>query len=212
MNLTMYKLTEMEKWIESLYKSMGIHLPSDLTISNLAKTFNIDVYYHQDGPQRAMWDLEEQVIFLKPNQSEVKKRDVFFHEFGHPLLHFGDQRNMKFGTLMKLQEAQANQFQLYSSMPFYMIKELEIPKTENLFINLLKDTFYVSEKLARKRIEQINRRIYREQMDLQFVTEMREKPLFNYCKNIKPREFSKQTQDIVALAIAKKQLKEQVTV
>jgi Zn-dependent peptidase ImmA (M78 family) len=213
MNLTFYKLTEMERWIESLYKSMGILSPSNLTIDNLSKIFNIEVCYIQEAPQRAIWkEDEDPMIFLKPYQSEIKKREVFFHEFGHPLLHFGEQRDMNFGLLKQLQEYQANQFQLYASMPFYMFKELDIPKTEHLFINLVKDTFNISERLARKRVEQINRRMLREQMDRQFITGCNERPVFNYCKNIKPREFPNHTEEIVKLAISRKLAKESVKI
>jgi Zn-dependent peptidase ImmA (M78 family) len=169
--LSGYKLTEMEKKIEKLYKENGILTPSDLSIQNLSNVFNVKVDLSINGSkqeQRAIWTDDLTVIFLDPDQPEEKQREVFFHEFGHPLLHIGNQMKMKNKTFRDLQEAQANQFQLYAAIPFFMLQELELPEYENQIIHIIKSVFKVTEALARKRLEQIKRRILQSKMDTSF--------------------------------------------
>jgi hypothetical protein len=75
---------------------------------------------------------------------------------------------MKNKTFRDLQEAQANQFQLYSAIPFFMLQELELPAYENQIIQIIKSVFKVTEALARKRLEQIKRRILQSKMETSF--------------------------------------------
>jgi hypothetical protein len=75
---------------------------------------------------------------------------------------------MKNKTFRDLQEAQANQFQLYAAIPFFMLQELELPPYEYQIIHTIKSIFKVTEALARKRLEQIKRRILQSRMDTSF--------------------------------------------
>lgn len=166
-----YVLTEMEKKIERMYKDKNILSPTDLDIQNVANLFNVKVDF-SEGPQRAVWDEEFSVIFLNPNHPVEKQKEVFFHELGHPILHCGDQTKIRNSHFRELQEAQANQFQLYAAIPFFMLKDLELPPYEYEIINTIKTVFKVPESLATKRLEQIKRRIYQSKMD-NFIFEER---------------------------------------
>jgi Zn-dependent peptidase ImmA (M78 family) len=161
-----YEKTSLETWIEELYISKGITEPEDLwNIGSIANSFRIHINYLQGAPERAIWDDEAAIIFLKPNQDEESLREKFFHELCHPLRHYGDQTSMKVKTFRELQEIQANQFQLYAATPFYMIRMLEPTLMEHKMITQIRTVFKVSEGLARRRYEQIKRRIYQAKSD-----------------------------------------------
>ncbi len=177
-----YKLTEMEQKVESLYKEKSIVTPSDLDIHNVAEMFNVKLDFSTNGPQRAIWDDEFSVIFLDPDQAEEKKREIFFHELGHPYLHSGNQTKNMNKNFREMQEAQANQFQLYAAIPFFMLNSLDLPRFEYQIVEFIQRTFKVPESLAKKRLEQIKRRILQSKIDkssnhYQVVSEKKEK----YC-------------------------------
>ncbi|MDK7664356.1 ImmA/IrrE family metallo-endopeptidase [Cytobacillus oceanisediminis] len=162
----LYKPSELEMKIEKMYKERGILTPSDLDIHQVAKAFNIHIdYTFPEGPQNAIWDEEVSVVFLKSSEPEEKQQEVFFHEFGHTHLHCGDQSSMPFKPFRELQEFQANQFQMYAAIPFFMLKGLDIPKYEYQTVLLIQKTFKVSHKLARKRFEQIKSKILQSQSE-----------------------------------------------
>ncbi|MFD0825806.1 ImmA/IrrE family metallo-endopeptidase [Neobacillus sp. M.A.Huq-85] len=162
--LSGYILTDTERKIEKMYRERSILTPSDLDIRNVASLFNMELSF-SEGPQRAIWDEEFTVIFLNRDQAEEKQREVFFHELAHPLLHCGDQTKMSFKSFRELQENQANQFQLYAAIPFFMLKDLELPPYEYQMVQLIQNVFKVTGDLAKKRLEQIKRRIIQSKMD-----------------------------------------------
>jgi Zn-dependent peptidase ImmA (M78 family) len=166
--LSGYNLTEIERKVEKLYKEKDILTPSDLTIKNVAEKFNVHLDF-SDGPQRAIWEDDFSVIFLNPNLPEERQREVFYHELAHPIMHCGDQTKMKNKTFRDLQEAQANLFQLYAAIPFFMLQQLELPAYEYQIIELIKNVFKVTPAFAKKRLEQIKRRIIQNKMDHGFL-------------------------------------------
>lgn len=157
-----YNPTDLEIYVENLYKSIGIRDASDLCIENVATGLNIEIVYMEYAPNRAIYDDDFCVIFLNPKKPNMK--DIFFHEIAHPLRHYGDQESMNIGSLDELQEIQANQFQLYAAIPFFLIAEF--PEKEIDFVHYLSKTFDVSYSLAYKRVKQIKRRINQAQYDL----------------------------------------------
>ncbi|PAD70023.1 hypothetical protein CHH83_05705 [Bacillus sp. 7586-K] len=207
-----YKRTDLEIQIEDIYKSKGLLTPSDLSISNVAKKFGFGVTYMDGAPNRAIWDEEDAEIFLDSNLSNKDARGVFFHELGHPLMHYGAQEKMTSKAFKDLQETQANQFQLYAAMPFFMFRDLDLPNSENGIINVLIKEFDINRSLARKRVDQIKRRILKSQLDKQYSELLANEKVFNYCKNIETKKVPKHAMDIVALAISKKLAKEKINV
>lgn len=207
-----YKKTSLEIWIENLYKSKGIFSPKDLTVKNISKTFNFSIAYIENAPNRAIWDEEDAVIFLNPNLEYREVKAIFFHELCHPLRHYGAQELMVNKEFRELQEDQANQFQIYAAMPFYMLSELDLPNSESITINILVEKFDIPYYLAKKRVEQIKRRIVQSHLDKQFKKIIKSENVFNYCKNIKPKSVPKHAEDIVALAISRKLSKEGISI
>jgi Zn-dependent peptidase ImmA (M78 family) len=161
----LYEKTPLESWLEKLYIEKGIFTPEDLEIEHIAKSFGFKIIYINGAPERAIWDEEDAIIFLKPNQSEESLREKFFHELCHPLRHYGDQTTMKVKTFRDLQEIQANQFQLYAAIPFYMLKTLEPVKFEHQLISQIQNAFKISDTLVKRRIDQIKRRIFQAKSD-----------------------------------------------
>lgn len=186
-----YQKTDLEMLLESLYMKHGILSPTDLSIENVAKKLNIHVEFMEGAREVALWDEEDAVIFLNPNKPTSIMRKIFFHELCHPIRHYGDQVGF-IDSFISLQEQQANQFMLYAAMPFFMIKQLEMPPTENHLSSLLAFVFDVPLKLANKRVEQINRRIQQSYLDNQI-----KKQQSNYKKGYDPANWSEETKTIM---------------
>lgn len=186
-----YYLTPLEKELEALLQVKGIKEPSDLSIENVSKVFDINVYYFSEGVEEAIWNERNIIIFLNQNNPLPVMRDVFFHELGHPLRHYGNQLNTP-KEFRKLQESQANHVQLYVSMPFYMIQTLDIPPYYDGFIDLLASVFHVTPALAKKRVDQIQRRLYQRRID-NHVIEFQK----NKYREYDPSNWSNETKQIM---------------
>lgn len=154
MKFAHYHETVLEQWINDQYRSNQILSADDLDISRIAAMFGVDLGF---DICRSFSDNNEGVIILDKRESLIRSRMVFFHELCHVLRHVGDQRKMP-ELFLEAQEADANAFLLYASMPFYMIHELRLPILQNDVIEYLASTFQVPMKLARDRLEQIQRR------------------------------------------------------
>lgn len=149
-----YYETTLEQWISDRYRSNHILHPEDLDLDRVSDTFRVDLQYDQCKP---FSDNVERVIFLNKRDPNPISRMIFFHELCHVLRHVGDQRRMN--KLFKDgQEADANVFLLYASMPFFMISQLDIPDNQSDAILYLATTFRVPPKLAKQRLMQIQRR------------------------------------------------------
>ncbi|MCM3411262.1 ImmA/IrrE family metallo-endopeptidase [Metabacillus litoralis] len=210
----MYQKSNLELEVEKKYKENDLLTPSDLEFKNVTKRFNIKVRYN-NGPDRAIWDddLEVYMIFMKPFYSLKEKREILFHELCHILRHYGNQELIKTNSWKDFQEEDAHNFQVYAAMPFYMIEQLEdLPNSEFELIERLSVVFNVPLTLATKRVKQITRRIKQGELDKQFVELVNNEKVFNYCKNIEPRKFSKAAEDMMALAIQMKLAKKGVSV
>jgi len=165
MDFTLYKLSEIEIYINKIYKDNGIFYPEDMDIERIADIFGIEVHYY-DGRPFADWkENEYSYVILNAFMALDQKRAAFFHEVCHPLKHIGQQRNMP-SSFKELQETQANLFQLYASMPFYMIEEYtKDVYSWTAFEKNLAEAFCLPLSLVKRRIEQIKNRIYWAQID-----------------------------------------------
>lgn len=167
--LHLYSPTILEQWIEQFYRDHGIYSPSDLTIENLSSTLGIGVTIDPNVTDDVWFDEDYSHVFINSDHSKEKQREVFFHELCHPLRHYGVQLEIEYSPLRELQEIQANQFQLYAAMPWFMVQELEFPIQERDVIHLLAKTFGVTHQLASFRLDQIKRRVYQGKRDQEFV-------------------------------------------
>lgn len=170
MYLTLYKPTEIELWISQIYQKNGIRYASDMDIDHIADIFNASVRVTKDET-RVLYDDHFCLIFLHAYFREEQKREAFFHELCHPIMHVGNQHRLPAG-LMQLQEIQAANFQLYAAMPAYMLEEFMDIKYKHTFIKVLSGEFKLPLGFVQKRIDQIERRILQERMDQEFIAGM----------------------------------------
>ncbi|WP_194287245.1 ImmA/IrrE family metallo-endopeptidase [Gracilibacillus oryzae] len=188
---TGYKKTDLEIWLEQLYLDNNLSSPGDLTIENISRKLNVKVEYLPGAKENVLWNERKIMIFLNPEKPETEIRELFFHELCHPLRHHGDQVK-SVSSFRYLQENQANQFVLYAAMPFFMIEQLELPQDKTQCTHLLATTFNVTEALAKKRVEQINRRILQTNIDNEFIRQQN-----NYKKSNDPSNWSHETKVIM---------------
>lgn len=173
MNLTYYKPTEQEVWINERYQEHGIYYPSDMDISVIANIFEVDLVWYA-GKSCARWGDTSKFILMNEKDSEEKQREEFFHEIGHPIIHVGRQSDMS-ELFVELQEAQANAFQLYAAMPYYMFDEFKEIQYRDVYIKTIAERFILPIPLVRRRIEQMERRIMIEKYDQDYLR--RSKPV-----------------------------------
>lgn len=160
MDLSLYRMTELEQWIYDIYHQYGIYTASELDIDHIASMFQIDLVYYK---HHSFSCNVNQVIFLNKDEDEQRKRDIFFHELCHVLRHAGDQRDMP-RLFEQYQEMEAGWFQMYAAMPFYIIEQMELPNTQREAIHSIATEFKVSLDFAQKRLHQIQRRVMESMM------------------------------------------------
>ncbi|WP_078428804.1 ImmA/IrrE family metallo-endopeptidase [Alkalihalobacterium alkalinitrilicum] len=203
MNIELYKTTPLEESIYSRYQANGIHTVEDLHMGNVATILGGDIAYTQTR-SHARWIDDETnyfVVFLNPSQDIRKQRYDFFHEIAHPLNHVGDQR-MVSPLFNHYQEIQAEQFQLYAALPFYMVVDYkDVP--ESVLSKILAQEFILPESLVIKRIEQIKRRIMQEYYHEELV-----KKMVSNRRKADTSNWSSETKSLVKLALTRKQQKE----
>ncbi|MNM70408.1 hypothetical protein D3C81_820360 [compost metagenome] len=185
MDLSMYFLSPLEQLIQEIYLSNHLLNHWDLTIDNLATVFNVEVAYSK---LPTFSDNEQRVIFLCHNDEPSKQRRGFFHELGHVIRHSGDQRIMP-ELFQQMQEADAERFSLYASMPFFMLKKLSLPPSEEHASGRISDIFQVSPIFAQQRLRQIQERISGAQFIFKYSysdSNIPEKAMFDYVSSSPP--------------------------
>ncbi|RNB90196.1 ImmA/IrrE family metallo-endopeptidase [Brevibacillus nitrificans] len=200
--LHFYYKTFLENKVEVLYRSHNILSPDHIDIDLIADVFGITIVSLPGAKEEGIWDDYRAAVFLNANKPSIESREAFFHELSHILLHTGNQLSMNRG-LLELQEEQANHFQLYAALPFYMIQQIHLPSHEADIIHVLSSEFRVTHQLARKRWEQIQRRVFSGKQQLKFENEVR-----NQYRRADPSNWSDETKSLYELAIHRKQQKE----
>ncbi|ULO07174.1 ImmA/IrrE family metallo-endopeptidase [Paenibacillus sp. 19GGS1-52] len=155
MDLSKYFKTPLEQSIEDVYVENKLLNSWDLTIDNLTAIFNVEV---TNTKSQAFSDNEQRIIFLSSNDIPDKQRRSFFHELGHIVRHSGDQRNMP-DLFQQMQEADAERFSLYASIPFFMLEKLSLPKSGKHAAGYIGSIFHIPPAYAMRRLRQIRERI-----------------------------------------------------
>ncbi|RJX40912.1 ImmA/IrrE family metallo-endopeptidase [Paenibacillus pinisoli] len=163
-DLKLYKPTEVENRISSVYQDSGIVSPADMDLDRIALIFNCHIIY-SDKPTMVLYDDDHGgLIFLRANAPREQQREDFFHEISHPALHVGCQDNLP-DLFVGLQESQAASFQLYAAMPYYMLADITPCHTFDEYYTLLSETFRLPRIFVQRRIDQVNRRILQGHQD-----------------------------------------------
>ncbi|WP_023990552.1 ImmA/IrrE family metallo-endopeptidase [Paenibacillus polymyxa] len=158
-----YEATYLEHSIENMYLKNGITEPQHITIEKITAALNIWIY-PSSQKSKAYESVAGLRSVLLDNRLPLKEQRIeFLHEVSHLLRHAGNQTIMP-KAFIELQEADADQFVLYASMPFFMLSRLKLPALYNDALLYLSDIFEVPIYLARKRLNQIMRRNYEGQI------------------------------------------------
>ena len=117
--LTNYVPSQLEVFISTLYKKLGITNPEDIKVDRIAKRLGIhlEISHHRNY---SYIDNEIKIINLNGNLNELEKKKVFFHELAHLLFHQGNQIKLP-NDFRDYQENQANNFIMYALIPYHML-------------------------------------------------------------------------------------------
>ncbi|MEK3882378.1 ImmA/IrrE family metallo-endopeptidase [Paenibacillus sp. PL2-23] len=164
-DMTLYKPTELEKWICQKYHDNGIKTPADMDLDYIGEIFNTYITYKSEGDARVIYDdFVGGLIFLNIHDSDAQQRLKFFHELGHPALHAGSQDKLP-SLFVELQEAQAGAFQQYAALPYFMLAEISPCHTFDEYFTHLSEAFRLPRSFVQRRIDQVKRRILQGHQD-----------------------------------------------
>lgn len=166
--LHLYERTYLEEWVEGLYKQIGITSPSDLTIENVSARLRMGVTFAPGVADEVIFDADYAHIFINSLHCPQRQWEVFCHELCHPLRHLGNQLLLP-DEFRKWQERDAQAFQFYAAVPFFLLQKLELPNHEKELIDLLSVEFGVTHGFAKRRWEQVLRRIARGRLHHELV-------------------------------------------
>lgn len=150
-----YSPPTVENWVTKKFIKANIIFPSDLKLGQIAQAFGVD-YSSWHGKAYSYKAPDGSGVYIVSNRFEsiIQQRKYFFHELGHILRHCGDQRKMNESFRM-MQEADANLFSMYASIPFHMINF-----ERGYTLHSIMEEFQVSKELALKRIEDIRQKTF----------------------------------------------------
>ncbi|BBI31447.1 ImmA/IrrE family metallo-endopeptidase [Cohnella abietis] len=151
-----YQTTPLEQWIEQLWMRSGIVSVSSLNVDEVAVRLDVWVHYMQDT-SRALEYMGMRSILIDQRQDRESQWEDFLHELCHVLRHAGNQTTMP-RLFCEGQEAEANRFVLYAAIPFFMLQHLKLADRIDEAAGQIAMHFGVTFELARKRLEQIQRR------------------------------------------------------
>ncbi|ALX47483.1 ImmA/IrrE family metallo-endopeptidase [Lentibacillus amyloliquefaciens] len=146
-----YTNTLLEDAIEELYLYVGIRDP-DYSVEEMADKLGIVILDY-----KLPFSIPGH-IFLNPQLSKEKKKELFAHELSHDLYHVGLQINMPM-DFRNLQEWQARNFALHFCIPTFMLKKMELPNNRAAASAKIAETFHVTYPFAYKRLKQYEKRI-----------------------------------------------------
>lgn len=170
MNLHRYKTNEIEEMIIKKYTDHGIRYASDMDIDRIADIFDSMIVFTKDET-RVIYDEGFAMIRLNGFGREEVRRQNFFHELTHLILHAGNQHNVP-PEFVALQESQSAHVQFYAAMPIYLFEEFRGIEQRSTYIKVLSEEFRLPIPFVTRRVEQIERRILQAKLDDEFQSDM----------------------------------------
>lgn len=200
-----------DQLIENIYRNIGITKPNQIDMHVIAKYFGAHLDFVNFGSQVFAYE-EEFNIFIHKYQSKQELWQDFGHEFSHVVKHAGNQQDLP-EEFVYLQENQAKSFMYRFCVPTFMLLDMNISNYQNIQdgVDIVSETFNVTKEFAKERLEMFREQMFAEQLDKKFIEDFNNRPVMNYSKHVKPRRFPSHTNDIVALAMARKKAKEGVS-
>ncbi|MGN4715648.1 ImmA/IrrE family metallo-endopeptidase [Bacillus cereus group sp. MYBK226-2] len=147
--LAPYYTTQLEDYIQNLYKSLSIFAPEQIDMTKIAQKLNVWLHFAPFG-SRAICRQDLPSIIIDNRNTTHQQWEDFGHELCHILFHVGNQLHIpKF--FLDYQEAKANNFMLHFCIPTFMLRALSLPETKKEAIYFVAKTFNVSFHIAEKR-------------------------------------------------------------
>ncbi|MED4718247.1 ImmA/IrrE family metallo-endopeptidase [Bacillus badius] len=143
--------TLLEDYVFSLYQSLRISEPSQLTIDLISRRLGVEVEY-ADASSKTVHAPQEVFILIDRRLSPEKQWQDFSHELGHLLRHCGNQLSLP-SPFLKMQEWQADNFMYHFCVPTFMLEKVEFPWRKQEVISKIAQTFNVELEFAAKRLE-----------------------------------------------------------
>lgn len=159
-----YYTTDLEDRVTKLYKNLNIQYPHDIDENYIARKLRI--FIHRK-PQESFYEVVGRYrgITIDVRVNKEKQREMFFHELGHILRHYGSQSSMPV-SFRQYQEWDATNFMKYALIPYHMLHFIDfhdpnvIDKTAKLFC--------VTPELCEKRLIQIENRNFTLSNDVKY--------------------------------------------
>ncbi|MED5017899.1 ImmA/IrrE family metallo-endopeptidase [Paenibacillus chibensis] len=159
-----YRRTELEQFVEHLYKTNGIIEPEQITITELSNRLNVWVHYVEAKSRAVESRTGMRSMFIDERLTREEQRMDFLHELCHLLRHVGNQMILP-DLFTQAQEYEAFNFVFYAAIPFFMFSRMPIPDNRQKALEYIAYNFNVTLQFAAKRLAQIERRILQGQFD-----------------------------------------------
>lgn len=171
----MYKFTSLEEHIARLYKHIGILHPCNIDLLKIAAKLNVWIHFSKELDSKAISRNGLYSIIINENQPKQNQWEDFGHELCHILNHEGNQLNLP-PSFVEFQEQKANNFMLHFCVPTFMLRELYLPPEHT--VEFISETFNVTYKTAKIRLEMYQRQLYQHRYDeyLREVSRPKTKP------------------------------------
>jgi len=150
-----YQTTALEDWVTNFYLKLNIYTPQDINENYIASELGIFLHRKKMAP---FFQIVGRYcgITIDIRDSQVKQREVFFHELCHVLRHSGNQGKMN-KAFRELQEWDTKNFTIYAAIPHHMISY--IPLNDENVIDQMVNIFRVTPELCEERLNQIKKRV-----------------------------------------------------
>ncbi|MCQ2010587.1 ImmA/IrrE family metallo-endopeptidase [Sporolactobacillus sp. STSJ-5] len=158
----MYCKTELEDYVLSLYKSLGLTWHDGPLLNEVAERLNIEII-HSPFHSQALRIGGRVRINLNINlEMYADQWETFGHELHHALIDVGNQALFPF-PLRQLREQKAQNFALHFCIPTFRLEHLHWPERDAA--PFIAEKFRVTLPFASKRLEQYRNRILQNQID-----------------------------------------------
>ncbi len=159
MSIENYQTTPLEDYIEQLYQHLGITIPEEINMHDIAK--RLGIYLHIDvWESRAVEHpiTKSKRIIINQELTDQERWQDFGHELCHLLRQSGNQLTLS-KSYIQLQEAKANNFAYHFCVPTFILLKLDVPYTKDEFIHLISRTFNVTLQFAKERFNRFERQL-----------------------------------------------------
>lgn len=153
--------TELEEYVESLYKLINISNPEEIEMNIIAWKLNIRIIY-SSFCSRAIRSCGHFIINLNECLTDQEQWEIFGHEVFHILKDAGNQDYIPI-PLREMREHKANNFALHFCVPTFMLDKLRWP--DRYAAGYVAETFHVSLPFAEKRLDQYRCQLFQNKLD-----------------------------------------------